>query len=168
MEAHFPRLPGFAGNILGSSREPPVYPEGFRWLNTNRTSSLQSGSPPDGARARRLQVRQSQPYHSQRTSISSCSPYFFWNFKGRFLILLVTADTGRGSGADSGCDAVRPKKKRSKQKTCQFRHSPFVIEKRIKWSYENKDHFGLSTIDRGIDSPLRVEESAAATLVGLL
>jgi hypothetical protein len=33
--------------MLGSFREPPVYPEGFRWLLTYRSSDLQSGSPPD-------------------------------------------------------------------------------------------------------------------------
>jgi hypothetical protein len=33
-------------HMLGSSREPPVYPEGFRWLPTDRTAEFKSGSPP--------------------------------------------------------------------------------------------------------------------------
>ena len=36
---------------LGSSREPPVYPERFRWLPSDRTAILRSGSPPSLGRA---------------------------------------------------------------------------------------------------------------------
>ena len=39
-------------NTLGYSREPPVYPEGFRWLATDRAADLQSGSPPSAGSLR--------------------------------------------------------------------------------------------------------------------
>jgi hypothetical protein len=46
-------------NTLGSFQEPPVYPEGFRWLQNHRAASLESGSPPglgQLVRAERLQT----------------------------------------------------------------------------------------------------------------
>jgi len=33
-----------AWQTLGNSREPPVYPENFRWLPSDRAITLQSGS----------------------------------------------------------------------------------------------------------------------------